>query len=120
MFTMQYVKTKNKFLLPALLAAASFFCMLLLGLLTSPVRSISLAVVFFIGVLTFLINIGQLLVYLQTDSISQRTRRGILIIAFFVVVILMFRSLQALNAVDAIALFIIALGLLFYSSRRAV
>jgi len=86
---------------------------------TSPVKNISWAVAFFIGLGVFLVSVGYTMVYLQAGVMRPQYRLRIAIITIFILVLLMFRSAQSLSWVDGLVLVIITLGLLFYTSRRS-
>jgi hypothetical protein len=117
---MKAVNTKRPQLkLPAITAAGSFLVLLLLGLATSPLKNAGWSLVFFIFLLLFLVNSGQLILYLHNGGMSARARYRLIIISLFIVVVLMFSSLQALNWVDGLVLLLIGFGVVFYSSRRS-
>jgi phosphatidylglycerophosphate synthase len=105
--------------LPAASAAGSFLCLFLIMLLTSPVKNIAWAVVFFLTLEVFMVSIGYWAVYLQAGVMRPVYRQRIIISSLFILVLLMFRSAQSLSWVDGLALVIITVGTLFYSSRRA-
>ena len=90
----------------------------LVTLLTSPVKNITWAAIFFGLLLVFLISAGYLLSNLQSGGVSSRGRYRIWVISLCLVVFLMFRSAQSLNWVDGVILALIVFGLLFYGSRR--
>jgi hypothetical protein len=105
--------------LPAASAAGSFFCLFLIMLLTSPVKNIAWAVVFFLALEVFLLSVGYWVVYLQAGAMRPLFRYRIIILSLFILIALMFRSAQSLTWIDGLALVIITVGLLFYSARRA-
>jgi hypothetical protein len=96
----------------------SFAGLVLLMLSTNPLNKIIYAVVFFVLALIFLISTGHLLVRLQTGEVSSKNRYRIVTISLIVLTLLMFRSAQSLNWVDAVILVLISFGLVFYISRR--
>jgi hypothetical protein len=104
--------------LPAATAAGSLFCIVALTALTNPVTNVALAMIFFLALITLLVSTGFLLVLLHKANVSPKSRYNIFILSLFITLILMFRSAGALGWLDGIALCLIALGLLFYGSRR--
>ena len=100
-------------------SAVSFIALILLVGLTSPVKNISFALVFFGVFFVFLISFGHLLIYLRKGNMGPKSRGRIVIFSVFVVLLLMFSSSQSLNWVDGLILLLVLAGLLFYSSRRA-
>jgi hypothetical protein len=104
--------------LPAIIMAGSFLVMLLLGLLTSPIDKVGYAIVFFAGLLGFLISLGYLIIRLQLGGVSKKNRSQIIIVSIFLVIISMFRSAHSLDWVDGLVLLGITSGLLFYSGSR--
>ncbi|HXY18326.1 MAG TPA: hypothetical protein VEH48_02820 [Candidatus Nitrosopolaris sp.] len=104
---------------PAALAAGCFLYLAAIMSFTSPVKNISWAIAFFIGLAAFLVSLGYTAVYLQAGAMQPRYRLRIGIITVFILVLLMFRSAQSLSWIDGLVLLIITLGLLFYSSHRA-
>jgi FtsH-binding integral membrane protein len=105
--------------LPAIITAGSFLCLLLIVLLTSPVKDIAWAMAFFVSLLVFLLSVGYTVVYLQAGQMRRVYRYRIIIASLFIVIVLMFRSAQSLSWIDGLVLLIITTGLLFYSGRRA-
>jgi len=101
------------------LSVISFSAIILLMGLTSPVRNISFALVFFAILFVFLVNFGHLLIYLRKGQLGPKSRSRIVILSVFVVLLLMFSSSQSLNWVDGLILLLVLGGLLFYSSRRS-
>ena len=87
--------------------------------LTSPVKNITWAAVFFVTLLVFLLSLGYSAVYLQVGEMRPAYRYRIVIISIFIVVLLMFRSAETLSWLDGVVLAIITAGLLFYSGRRS-
>ena len=88
-------------------------------LTTNPIDKIIYAVVFFGLALVFLISLGHLMVRLQTGEVSSKNRYRIIALSLIVLTLLMFRSAQSLNWVDAVILVLISFGLVFYISRRS-
>lgn len=97
----------------------SFAGLLLLILTTDPVDKIIYAVIFFVVALVFLISFGQLMVRLQVGEVSPKNRYRIITISLIILTLLMFRSAQSLNWVDAVILVLISFGLVFFISRRS-
>lgn len=104
--------------LPAIFAAGSLFCIIALSALTNPVSNVALAMIFFLALMILLVSAGFLTVLLHKATVSAKNRYNIFIVSLFVTLLLMFRSAGALGWLDGIALSLIALGLLFYGSRR--
>lgn len=116
---MNVVNTRQRIKLPAITTAGSFLVIILLGVFTSPVKDITYAALFFVVLMIFLVGVGFLAVNLQTGRVTSKNRRRILIISASFLVLIMFRSAQSLSWVDVSTLILIAIGLLFYSDRRA-
>lgn len=89
-----------------------------LGALTSPVQDITLAIIFFIILLVFLISTGYWLFGLSGKSLGQNHRFLVVITSIFIVILLMFRSAQSLNLTDFLILILTAAGVIFYMDRR--
>ena len=101
------------------LCATSFFGLVVLMISTNPVDKIIWAIVFFALALMFLLSFGFLVVRLQLGEVSSKNRYRIVALSLIILTLLMFRSAQSLNWVDAFILLLIAFGLGFYISRRA-
>jgi hypothetical protein len=113
------MKPRNPHLvLPAALSAGSFFILLLLCLLTDPVKNVSFALVFFAVLLVFLLSLGHFLFTLKSGRVRPKARSRIVIGSVLIVLVLMFRSAGSLNWVDILVLLLLCGGLLFYSGRR--
>lgn len=104
--------------MPLWLSAASFAALGLLMLTTNPVDKIIYAALFFLLALVFLVSFGHLMVRIQAGEVSSKNRYRIIAISLIVLTLLMFRSAQSLNWVDAVILVLISFGLVFYISRR--
>lgn len=100
------------------LSIISFGGLAALMLTTNPIDKIIYAVVFFVLALIFLVSAGHLLIRLQTGEVSSKNRYRIVTISLILLTLLMFRSAQSLNWVDALILILISFGLVFYISRR--
>ena len=87
--------------------------------LTSPVKNIAWAAVFFLALEVFMLSIGYWAVYLQAGVMRPVYRQRIIILSLSILIVLMFRSAQSLSWADGLALVIITVGTLFYSARRA-
>jgi hypothetical protein len=111
-------KNRKRFLLPAIISAGSFLCLILTLLFTNPVQNLGFIIVLFGSLFTFLISIGYLLAYIKSSHINLRSRYRIIIFSFLVVTVLMFRSAQSLNLIDLLILMLICFGLFFYSAKR--
>ncbi len=86
---------------------------------TNPIEKIIYAVLFFGLALIFLISAGHLIVRLQLGDVNTKNRYRIIAISLIILTLLMFRSAQSLNWVDAVILILISFGLVFYVSRRS-
>ena len=112
------MNTKKSQLRNSALSTAGFFIVLaLLTMLSNPLKNASWSLLFFILLLLFLISLGKLILYLHGNDFGPKARRRLVIICLFMVVALMFSSLQALNWVDGLVLLLIGFGAVFYSSR---
>jgi hypothetical protein len=109
--------TKNR--LSFWLMPASFAGLVIVMLTTNPIDKIIWAIVFFGLALVFLLSFGFWLVRLQLGEVSNKNKYRIVALSLIVLSLLMFRSAQSLNWVDAVILLLIAFGLGFYISRRA-
>jgi hypothetical protein len=101
------------------LALASFLTLVILMVSTNPIDKIIYAVVFFVLALVFMISFGFFFIGLQKATVGTKDRFRIIAIGLIVLTLLMFRSAQSLNWVDALILVLICFGLGFYISRRA-
>ena len=101
------------------LALVSFLALVALMLSTNPVDKIMYAVVFFVLALIFMISFGFFFIGLQKGQISAKDRFRVIAVSLIILTLLMFRSAQSLNWVDALILVLICFGLGFYISRRA-
>ena len=82
-------------------------------------ENIAFTAIFFVLLLAILISLGYSLFYIRRGvAPSVKSRFRIVILAIFIVTALMFRSAQSLNMIDVLILILVALGLLFYSSKR--
>ena len=88
-------------------------------LFTNPLEKIVYAVFFFGLALIFMISFGYLMVGLQLGEVSTKNRYRIIAISLLILTVIMFRSSQSLNWVDAVILALISFGLVFYISRRS-
>lgn len=100
------------------LALTSFLGLVILMLSTNPIDKIIYAVFFFGLALIFFISFGYLIVRLQAGEISPKNRYRIVAVSLIILTLIMFRSAQSLNWVDAVILVLISFGLVFYISRR--
>jgi len=93
----------------------------LIGLMagTSPADKIIYAAAFFGLALTFMVSFGFLMVGLQLGEVTSKNRYRIIAVSLIILTLLMFRSAQSLNWVDAVILALISFGLVFYISRRS-
>ena len=98
---------------------ASFMALAILMLATDPFNKIIYAVLFFGLALIFMISFGFWLVRLQLGEVSPKNRFRVVTLSLVILTLLMFRSAQSLNWVDAFILLLIAFGLGFYISKRA-
>ncbi len=111
--------TKSKIKFWLVLSVISFVTLLLVTFLTSPIDKIGIAIVFFLILFLLLVSLGHLILYLRRGKVGARGRTRILIISVFIVLLMMFRSVQSLSWIDALILLLVVGGLLFYSSRRS-
>lgn len=109
----------RKHKLPFWLALTSFAGLVVLMASTNPIDKIIYAVVFFGLALVFLISFGYLMVRLQAGTVSAKNRYRIIAISLLILTIVMFRSANSLNWVDAVILALISFGLVFYISKRS-
>lgn len=96
-----------------------FVAILLVVLLTNPIEKIGYAIVFFAALLALLLSLGHLLTYIRKGQLGPKSRSRIVIVSLFLMLLVMFRSAQSLNWIDALILILVVGGLLFYSSRRS-
>ncbi|HVS79250.1 MAG TPA: hypothetical protein VHD84_03120 [Candidatus Saccharimonadales bacterium] len=101
------------------LATLSFLGLVILMIATNPIDKIIYAVVFFVLFFIFMVNFGYLLVRVQLGEVAPKDRYRIVAISLIILTLIMFRSAQSLNWVDALILALISFGLVFYISRRA-
>lgn len=101
------------------LALLSFLALVVLMLSTNPVDKIIYAVFFFALALVFMISFGFFFIGIQKGTVGIKDRFRIIAISLVILTLLMFRSAQSLNWVDALILVFICFGLGFYISRRA-
>ena len=78
--------------MPLSILGASFLCLLLLALFTSPLNNIAVAVFFFLALLVFLASLGYGVALLQNGRVTAKSRERIVGLSIFLVVLLMFRS----------------------------
>lgn len=115
---MSAMMAKKQILIPASFLIISLVSMVLLMLLTSPVKKIGYAVVFF-GILSVaLISLGYLIVRIWGGQTTAKNRYRIIIVSLFITISLMFRSAQSFNWVDLVIVVLVTFGLLFYGGRR--
>ena len=101
------------------LTLSSFLAISGIMLFTNPIDKVIYAVVFFILALVFMVSFGFFFIGLQKGEVSNKDRFRIIAISLVILTLLMFRSAQSLNWVDALILIFICFGLGFYISRRA-
>lgn len=87
--------------------------------LTNPVDNIIFTVMFFVLILVFMISTGILIISGQKAVVTASDRVRIIAVSLVILTLMMFRSAQSLNWVDAVILILICFGLGFYVSRRA-
>lgn len=104
--------------MPFGLSVGSFLGLAVLMLSTKPLDKIIYAAIFFGLSLVFLISLGHLVMGLQLGEVSHKNRYRIITLSLIILTLLMFRSAQSLNWVDALILILISFGLVFYISRR--
>lgn len=119
LYIMVLMKRSNPRLkLPAALSISSFFSLVLIMLLSDPVRSVSIALLFFAVLLVLVLSLGHLLMALKPGRVSPKLRSTVTIAGVLLVVALMFRSAGSLNWVDILVLLLLSGGLIFYGGRR--
>lgn len=101
------------------LSLASLLAIIILMLSTDPVNKIIYAVLFFALALVFMVSSGYLLIRAQKGEVGRKDRLRVIIVSLIILILLMFRSAQSLNWVDALILLLICFGAGFYISRRA-
>jgi hypothetical protein len=101
------------------LALASFLGLVIIMFSTNPVDKIIYAAVFFGLALIFMISFGFFFIGMQKGMVGTKDRFRIIAVSLIILTLLMFRSAQSLNWVDALILVLICFGLGFYISRRA-
>jgi hypothetical protein len=110
-------KFQQRIKLPAIVAIGSLILILLLTLLTSPLKSIIAVAVFFILLTTFFISFG--FAFLEAQGTNSATaRKRTLLFCSVLVLLLMLRSAKALSLLDACLMLLFFGGLTFYISRR--
>ena len=92
--------------------------MVLLMLLTSPVKRVGFAVVFFAALFVSLVSFGYLIIRIWGGETNAKNRYRVVVISLFIVISLMFRSAQSFNWADALIVVLVTFGLLFYGGRR--
>ena len=112
------VVAKKQIITPAIFLTICLLAIFLLMLLTSPVKKIGYAVVFFGLLLAALVALGYLVVGIWGSQINAKNRYRIVVISLFIVISLMFRSAQSFNLIDGLIVILVAFGLLFYGGRR--
>jgi hypothetical protein len=113
------VKLISRHRLAVWTAFLSFAAIVILVISTNPLDKAVYAVFFFALALAFMISFGHLFVGIQTGEVSSKNRYRIIAVSLIILTLLMFRSAQSLNWVDAVILFLISFGLAFYISRRS-
>lgn len=103
--------------LPLLALAASFLCLGLITLVSSPVRSPSLILLFFALVLVLLIS-GLFSLLGVRQPLSLRRRRLVVVGSIYITVLLMFKSANSLGLMDVLILLLASAGVIFYLNRR--
>ncbi|OVE78731.1 hypothetical protein BVY00_02070 [bacterium G20] len=87
--------------------------------LTSPIKNISYAIIFFIILLILLLSLGHLGAAMWSRKASATSSSRIAIISVLAVILIMFRSAGSLSWIDLLVVLILGGGLLFYSGRRS-
>jgi hypothetical protein len=112
------IKSKRRFLLPAIVSAGSFLCLASFLLFTNPLQNLGFVIFLFVALFIFLVSLGYLLAYIKSPVITSRSRFRIIIFSFLCVAVLMFRSAQTLNFSDLLILLLLGFGLIFYTAKR--
>ena len=110
--------SRRRLIAPAATLGASIAAMILLMLLTSPVKKIFYAIIFFAILFIALMSFGYLIVRAWGGKTNAKNRYRIIVISLFIIISLMFKSAQSFNWVDALIVILVAFGLLFYGGRR--
>ncbi len=109
----------NKIKLPGSLAIGSFIALAVLMTAANPIDNIIYAIAFFALAFVFMISLGVTIVRLQTGELRPKNRYRIVALSLVILILLMFRSAESLNWVDAVILILIGFGLVFYISKRS-
>jgi hypothetical protein len=109
---------KRKLLFFGTSSAVLFTCLSLYILLTSPLGNVINLIFFFVLLLAFFISTGFFFTTLRYGAVEAKNKNRIYIFSVLALIAVMFRSAQSLNMADLFIMFLIAFGLLFYSSRR--
>lgn len=104
--------------IPSAISVICFVSLLLIALLTNPVKNVSYALFFFALTGVLVLSLGHLLVALRKGQVTPKARSKIVIISALIVFSLMFRSGGSLNWVDLLVMGLLGFGLLFYTGRR--
>jgi hypothetical protein len=101
-----------------IILTASFAALAVCSLLTSPFGHVVNILIFFIALFIFITSLCWTITLLGRGAVSSKAKFKIAVFSSTVIVILMFRSAQSLSMEDAIILALIALGALFYGTKR--
>jgi uncharacterized membrane protein YbaN (DUF454 family) len=112
---MNNIREKAKW--PAIATLASLIFLLVFVATTNPLNNVSYIIIFFVGLLAFLLSFGSFVVSVQPGP-AGRNRYKVMILSLFIIILLMFRSSQSLSLVDGLVLVLIIFGLWFYIDRR--
>lgn len=108
----------SRLFISSFFSITSLISLILLSLLTNPLVNVSVAIIFYVILLVFLISFGHWLVTLISGRVTKNSRPRIIIVSVILVILLMFRSSGSLSWVDLVVLALLGFGWLFYSSRR--
>jgi hypothetical protein len=119
LFKIEFVETRlQKTKLPALIFAGSFLCLLAITMTKNPTQSVGIVMVVFLLLMVIIFCLGYILLILRAGSVGRRGLQKLAIFSIGLIFALMLKSADSLNVIDAIVLFMITIGLLFYSGRR--
>jgi hypothetical protein len=104
--------------IPLIILIASFASLAVCSLFTSPFGHVVNILIFFIALFIFIVSLCWTIALMGRETISSKSKFKIAVFSLTVIVILMFRSAQSLSMEDALILLLIALGALFYGTKR--
>jgi hypothetical protein len=111
------VRQKHVYL-PAASAAGCFIGLLFLLFFTNPLVQASYSLVFVLLLGVFLSSLAYLLIFIQSGTVSHKSKFRIAISVSLLISVIMLRSTQSLGAGDAAVIILIFILVYFYTSRR--